>query len=493
MVVDYGMFINGEFVGSHTGATYDVVNPANGAVIARVPKGDAADVRAAADAAYDAKRKWAETHVSERSRILLRIADVLRANADRLAELETANHGSPIRKTRNFDVPLAADVFEYYAEVARAVLGEVNPAPVPALDFTLKEPVGVAGLIIPWNFPLLMASWKIAPALAAGNTVVAKPASVTPLSLLEFARLTRDLLPRGVFNVVTGPGSVVGDAMVLNEKIDLISLTGSTETGQKIMEKGARTLKRLALELGGKNPLIVLDDADVEAAVEGAVMASFFNSGQVCATSSRIYVHERVHDEFVRKFVEATKRLVVGDPMDPNTDMGPVAYFEHKRNIERYIEIGLKEGARMVLGGPPPEHLSGGAYVMPTIFDDGRQDMTIVQEEIFGPVDVILRFSSDEEAIEMANGTKYGLSASVWTRDIARAGKFIRGIDAGTVWVNEHIPVFPETPWGGFKMSGTGTKELSQHALDTYLRLKHVSIDLTGLRKKPWYSIVNPH
>ncbi|MGC8773485.1 MAG: aldehyde dehydrogenase family protein, partial [Conexivisphaera sp.] len=283
------------------------------------------------------------------------------------------------------------------------------------------------------------------------------------------------------------------NAMVLNERIDLISLTGSTETGQSIMDMASRTVKRLALELGGKNPLIVLDDADVEAAVEGAVMGSFFNSGQVCATSSRIYVHESVHDEFVRKFVEATKKLVVGDPMDPGTDMGPVAYMEHRRNIERYIEIGVKEGAKMVLGGPPPAELSKGAYVMPTIFVDGRQDMTIVQEEIFGPVEVVLKFRTDDEAIEMANGTRYGLGSSVWTRDIARAAKFIRGIEAGTVWVNEHIPVFPETPWGGFKMSGTGTKELSPHALDTYLRLKHISIDLTGLKKKPWYNIVNPH
>lgn len=491
----YKMVIDGEPTDSSTGETYDVINPANGEIITKAPLGSREDVERAAEAAKRAQPEWSSKTPVERSKALLAIADAVRKNTDVLAELETINHGSPIRKTKNFDIPMVAEVFEYYAAVARTYLsGEEIPLSADYVDTLVKEPWGVAGLIVPWNFPLLMASWKMAPALAAGNTVVVKPASVTPMTTILFAQLIDKILPKGVLNVVTGPGSTVGEEMVVNKNIDMVSVTGSTETGRRILELASKSVKKVVAELGGKNPMIVLEDADVDAAVEGAIFGSFFNSGQVCATSSRIYVHESIHDKFMSEFIEAASKLVVGDPMKLETDLGPVAYFDHRKRVEGYIDLGIKEGAKLVLGGPVKEGpLSKGAYVPPTIFDDVAQDMRIVQEEIFGPVDVVLSFKNQEEALEYANDTIYGLSASVWTNDVKRAYDMARRLNVGTVWINEHILVWPETPWGGVKQSGMGSKELSPHALDSYLRLKWIHHDISGLVKKPVYSLFNPH
>ena len=490
-----GMFIDGEVVNSDSGRSFEVRNPANGMKIAVVSKADRVDVKKAADAAKAALPSWSSKTVAERSKALLAIADILRKNNDFLAQMETENHGSPIRRTKNFDIGLTAEIYEYYASIARGKMGEVNPVGPHVLDFTLREPVGVAGLIVPWNFPLLMSSWKIAPALVMGNTVVVKPASVTPLTTLEFAKIASKILPKGVLNVITGPGNIVGEEMVSNKNIDMISLTGEVETGRRVSELAAKSVKRVVTELGGKNPLIVLDDADLEAAVEGAMFGSFFNSGQVCATCSRIYVPEKSYDKFVRMFTSAASKLVVSDPLKPETDMGPVVSSEHKKKIDGYVEKGVEEGAKLLTGEgttKKPDSLQGGAYVLPTVFSDVRQDMKIVQEEIFGPVAAVLSYKTEEEVLDMANDTIYGLSTSLWTKDITRANNFAMKLNAGTIWINEHLIVYPESPWGGFKQSGLG-KELSPHALDEYTRLKHISYDMTGLKKKPWYNLINPH
>lgn len=494
-VTNEKMFIDGEEADSESGKTFKVYNPANGNAIATVPKADKVDVKKAADAAREASPSWSLKSVAERSKALLVVADLLRKNNDVLAELETRNHGSPIRRTKNFDIGLSAEIYEYYASIVRGKLGEVNPVGPQVLDFTVREPVGVAGLIVPWNFPLLMSSWKIAPALASGNTVVVKPASVTPLTTLMFAKIVSKALPKGVLNVVTGPGNVVGEEMVANKNIDMISLTGEVETGKRVMELASKSVKRVVTELGGKNPLIVMEDADLESAVEGAIFGSFFNSGQVCATCSRIYVHKKLHDKFVNLFAKAASKLVVSDPLNPETDLGPVVSFEHKERIDDYIEKGVEDGAKLVAGNEKRKKMDstdGGAYVFPTVFSNVDQKMKIVQEEIFGPVAAVLGFETEAEALSLANDTVYGLSASLWTKDLTRAHNFATKLQSGTVWINEHLIVYPESPWGGFKQSGLG-KELSPHAIDEYTRLKHISYDLTGLKKKPWYNLINPH
>lgn len=487
------MFIDGEAVDSYSGKTFKVFNPTNGNVIAEVPSADIEDVRRAAEAAKLAEREWGSKPVSERSKALLSIAELLRKNNDYLAQMETENHGSPIRRTKNFDIGLAAEIYEYYAGLARGLTGDLNPVGPQVLDFTVREPMGVAGLIVPWNFPLLMSSWKIAPALVTGNTVIVKPASVTPLTTLAFAEIAGKILPKGVLNVITGPGNVVGEQMVQDKNIDMISLTGEVDTGKRVMELASRSVKRVLTELGGKNPLIVMEDADLEAAVEGAIFGSFFNSGQVCATSSRIYVHKKLYDKFLTTFTRAASCLVVSEPMKPETDMGPVVSFDHKKKIEYYIQKGIEEGATMTLGSTRAEgKLEQGAYVTPTIFTNVREDMEIVQHEIFGPVAAVLGFDSEQQMLELANDTQFGLSASVWTRDVTHGYNIATKLQVGTVWLNEHLIVYPESPWGGFKQSGIG-KELSPHAVDEYTRFKHVSFDLTGMKKKPWYNLINPH
>ena len=488
----YRAFINGEWTDSSTGETFGVANPATGEEFARVALCGQAEVDLAVQAASAAAPGWAGKPVSERSKVLLKLSQLILANMDELAELETREHGSPLRKTKNFDVPLCAEQFEYFAGVARASVGETLPVGPWATSYTVREPLGVVGLITPWNFPALMVVWKLGAALVTGNTCIVKPPTVAPLTTLRLAELATEAgAPPGAVNVITGPGGTVGEALVRHPGVAKIGFTGDTETGKRIMAVASESVKPVGLELGGNNAFIIMPDADIDGAAEGASFGAFFNSGQVCAAASRFYVHESVYDEFAEKFVAAAKRLRMGDPMDMETVIGPVVYEGHRDKVESYIERTKKEGATLLLGGERPDspETRDGLYVAPTVFGDCTNDMAVMQHEVFGPVVGLCRFSTPDEAVRLANDTVYGLSASVWTKDVRAAMVMASQIDAGTVWINEHLIIFCETPWGGCKQSGWG-KDLSTMALDEYTHTKHVYIDLTGEAVKPWYMIL---
>ncbi|WP_419660955.1 aldehyde dehydrogenase [Desulfosarcina variabilis str. Montpellier] len=485
-------FIDGQGTDSVSGETLSITNPATGQVVAQAAKCGQPDLEKAVAAAEKAGPAWAATPVGERSKVLLKAASLIMANQQELAELETMEHGSPIRKTMNFDVPLCAEQLEYFAGVARAMTGETLPVGPWCLSTTVREPLGIVGLITPWNFPALMVVWKLGAALVTGNTCIVKPPSIAPLTTLKLAEiLTEAGAPAGTVNVVTGPGEKIGEAMVRHPKIAKIGFTGDTATGKRIMQVASDHVKPVGLELGGKNAFIVLDDADVDAAVQGAVFGAFFNSGQVCAAASRFYIHDSIYDDFAAKFVEAAKALRFGDPMDMATVIGPVAYAAHRDKIEAYIADAKQSGATLLLGGerPQTEETKDGYFVPPTIFGDCDQNARFMREEIFGPVVGLCRFSDTDEAIGLANDTPFGLSASLWTRDTAKGIALAGQIKAGTVWINEHLIIFCDTPWGGCKESGWG-KDLSKMVLEEYTLTKHIYVDLTGQPEKPWYGIL---
>ena len=492
MPEEYSMLIGGKKVKATTGEVSEVINPANGQVVGMVPKCGEADVDAAVRAALEAAPAWAARTMTERSKVLLKLSRLIMAHHEELAQLETAEHGSPIRKTMNFDVPLCAEQIEYFAGVARAMTGETLPVGPWCTSITIREPLGVVGLITPWNFPALMVVWKLGAALVTGNACVVKPPSVAPLTTLKLGDLAMEAgVPAGVVNVITGPGETAGEALVRHPQVAKIGFTGDTATGKRIMSLASDTVKQVGLELGGNNAFIVLADADIDSAVEGAVWSAFFNSGQVCAAAGRFYVHDSRYDEFVEKMVAAARQLRYGDPMSMETVMGPVAYEAHRDKVEGYIEGAKKAGARLLCGGTRPDtpETRSGFFVAPTIFGDCTNDMQLMQDEVFGPVVGISRFKDLDEAVALTNDTKYGLSASVWTRDL-RTGLNVAGrIKAGTVWINEHLIIFCETPWGGCKQSGWG-KDLSTMALDEYTMTKHIYIDLTGEPVKPWYGLL---
>jgi len=474
------IFIGGDWRQPVASETYQPINPANEEPLAAVGKGDERDIDlaiAAARKAFD-EGPWPRMGAHERSRIVWRLGDLIQQNLDEMARLESLCTGKTLFDSGKVEIPFAADVFRYYAGWATKIHGETLQLRDNAFTFTLRQPVGVIGAIVPWNFPFLLSSWKLGPALAAGNTVVLKPASQTPFTALKFAELCQEAgLPPGVVNVVTGPGGKVGMAMVRDPRVDKIAFTGSTEVGKQIMREAAGTLKRLSLELGGKSPNIVFADADMEAAVRGAMTGIFYNKGEVCAAGSRLFVEDPIHDEFVSKLTDRVKTLKVGDPMDKSTRMGPVVSKAQMDTVMSYIESGTREGAKLVAGGKRAG--SGkGYFVEPTIFDGVTNTMTIAREEIFGPVLSVIPFRSVDDGLAQGNATTYGLAAAVWTRDVAKALKAARAIRAGTVWVNAYNLFDAALPFGGFKESGFG-REMGSVGLDHYTEVKTVWVDLS--------------
>jgi acyl-CoA reductase-like NAD-dependent aldehyde dehydrogenase len=476
------LFIGGAWRDAVSGETYPTINPATEEESARVARGDERDIDLAVQAARKAfdTGPWPRIAAAERGRIVWQLADLLMANLDEMARLETTNTGKTLFDSGKVEIPFAAEVFRYYAGWATKIHGETLALRENAFTFTLRQPVGVVGAIVPWNFPFLLASWKIAPALAAGNTVVLKPASLTPLTALRFAELAAEAgLPEGVFNVVTGPGAKAGMALVRHPGVDKIAFTGSTEVGKQIMREAAGSLKRVSLELGGKSPNIVFADADMEAALRGAMTGIFYNKGEVCAAGSRLFIEEKIHDDFMSKLTERAKSLKVGDPMDKATRMGPVVSAQQMETVLSYIDAGKKEGAKLVTGGGRAQVGNGkGYFIEPTIFDGVSNSMKIAREEIFGPVLSVIPFKDFETGVAEGNASFYGLAAAVWTRDVAKALKAVRALRAGTVWVNAYNLFDAALPFGGFKESGFG-RELGAPGLDAYTEVKSVWVDLS--------------
>ena len=467
MVEHYRMFIDGKWVEASNKEYFKVINPANEGVIANVAKGTKDDVRKAIDAARSAfdKGPWASKTAAERSKVLYAMADIVEKNQLTIAKLESKNVGKTIKYARDSDLPFIIDNFRFFAGAARTLEGKAagNYSGL-GTSIIAREPIGVVGAIVPWNYPLYIATWKIAPILAAGNTLVIKPASYTPLSLLYFAKLTEKLLPKGVFNVVTGPGDVVGSELASSKKVDMIALTGDVSTGKEIMKLASSNLKKVHLELGGKAPFVVLPDASIDAATEGAIVSSFWNSAQDCTSTTRIYVHEQMHDKFVKTLVAKAKKIRIGDPSKEKTDMGPLISAKQRERTEQYVKYGINEGAKLVLGGKRPKNLKEGFFFEPTIFTNVTQKMRICQEEIFGPVICVLKYKKIEEAIEKANDVPYGLASSVWGSNITDLMNVAGKLKFGTVWINEHGVLVSEMPHGGYKQSGFG-KDLSIYSL----------------------------
>jgi aldehyde dehydrogenase (NAD+) len=461
---------------------FDTINPATGEVLTQIAAASSADVDHAVDAARraleDRDSPWRKLSASERGRLIWKLADLLEKNIDEFAELETLDNGKPIFESRYVDMPMVIDVLRYYAGLATKIHGETVNTVETAFTYTLREPVGVVGLIVPWNFPLLLASWKVGPALACGNTIVWKPASQTSLTTLRFGKLAIEAgVPAGVINIVTGPGEV-GRTMVKHPGINKIAFTGSTAVGQEIMRSAAETVKRITLELGGKSPNIVFADSDIDNAVKGAITGIFYGKGEVCNAGSRLFLERKVKDEFTEKLVARAAKMRPADPLDPKTRLGAIVSQEQMQTVLGYIESGKKDGAKLVAGGNRVSVDGGkGFFIEPTIFGDVKNDMTIAREEIFGPVLSVLSFDDIDEVIEQANNNPYGLAAAVWTHDVKKAHSVSRRLKAGTVWINTYGLMDASLPFGGYKSSGFG-RELGAHAIEHYTEMKTVWLSM---------------
>lgn len=472
------LLIGGKFQDALSGKTFASINPATEEVLAEVAEADAPDIDAAVKAARAAfnRKNWRNMAARERSKLLWRLGDLIMQYADELAITETMDNGKPLFESRNVDIPLAAETFYYYAGWCTKIEGETIPVPGNYFNYTIREPYGVCGIITPWNFPLLMVSWKLAPALACGNAAILKIAEETPLTGLRLGQLCQEAgFPDGVVNVVPGFGETAGRALVAHPDVDKISFTGSTAVGKEIVRTSAETLKKVSLELGGKSPNIIFADADVEAAAKGAFNGIFYGKGEVCNAGSRLLVEKSVHERLMSRLLERARKLEPGDPLDMKTRLGALVSKAQMERVLGYVQIGKEEGAQPVLLG---ERVGDcGYFVKPTIFDSVGASMRIAQEEIFGPVLTVLTFENMDDLVEKANSTIYGLAAGIWTRDIAKAHTLARRIQAGTIWINAYGPLSAESPFGGYKQSGFG-RELGRYGIDLYTQVKSIWVAL---------------
>ncbi|GCE15851.1 gamma-aminobutyraldehyde dehydrogenase [Tengunoibacter tsumagoiensis] len=493
-MTEYKMLIDGELVGSSSGKLVDDINPATGEVIAQVPEASLEDMEravAAARAAFDDGR-WSRLPHGARAATLEKLAILIEQHSGELAALESQDTGKPIKLARDSDIPFATDNLHFFAGAARHLTGSASSEYTGGhTSIIRREPIGVVASVAPWNYPFMMLAWKIGPALAAGNTVVFKPSPETPLTALKLGELALEAgIPAGVLNIITD-GPEVAPRLVGHKAVNMVSITGSTRSGKYVMRTGAETIKRVHLELGGKAPFIVYGDADLDAAVQGAVVGGYVNCGQDCTAATRIYVQDGIYDQFVQAFVQKVKQIRVGDPRLESTDMGPLISERQRHSVEGFVERALHAGANIVTGGKRAiiPGFEKGYFFEPTIIVEDRQDAEIVQSEVFGPVVVISRFSTEEEVLQKANGVVYGLAASVWTRDIYKAMHASQRLQFGTVWINDHLPIASEMPHGGYKESGIG-KDMSMYSFDEYTQIKHVLVELTGEARKGWHYTV---
>lgn len=486
--IRHQLFIDGRFVDAESGETLATLNPHDNSPIAEVALAGAADIDKAVAAATRAFPAWSRLAAADRGRILLRLADLIEANADELARLESLDTGHPIKDSRALDVPRTAACFRYFGGMADKFQGEVVPVEAGFLNYLLREPVGVVGQVVPWNFPLMFTSWKMGPALAAGNTIVLKPSEITPLSTLKIAELMSEAgLPDGVVNIVPGYGHVAGQALAEHAGVSKIAFTGSTGTGRRIVQASASNLKKVQLELGGKGANIVFDDANLVAAVNGSAWAIFHNQGQACIAGSRLMLHERIADEFLERFATLAKSIRLGNPLDASTEMGPLTSALHRDRVLAYVDVAREQGGAVIAGGraPQAEALARGCYVEPTIVRAKTAMDRIAQEEVFGPFVTVLTFKDDAEALQIANSTVYGLGSGLWTSNLQRAHRFARELRAGMVWINSYKRVNPGSPFGGVGESGYG-REMGFDAMREYTQVKSVWVNVDA-QIPPWY------